>query len=442
MIFKSRSGTPSAIASLRKEVSDSLSKLLQEEEKVLGRHLVLRPSLPSSSEEAVGWFGGAPMLPEDTDWPSIEGDDLVFLAQIDMSKLPGSAWRGAGPRDGYLVFFIHPQNIKARVLHVKGALTERTGLSPFYAQCVRDIEDMHPRRKPSYIEDQTQFPKWPVALESGLPSQPIRTDMSLKAGEDPNHPYPYPYPYGFSLTNRALHPFDGTTLTILIEELTKTFSGRLAQIDKFLSEKKLAENTKNALEAIKTETVETEKKFEELVARLNPLMEDFDCEKVSTILEEIGELPHGLINYAGDDPFGYAVIHVAPGDLPNRFKYKWKGGDYPKALRKRVRYAYVNGPDSLPGKLRERFEKEFKFLAAYEFGAMSHVPSRDVGTAYDAGSGDHIPLLDEPNEVLLELPTSDLVGWMFGDMYSLVYLISRDDLIAGNFNGVFTSVTN
>ena len=264
--------------------------------------------------------------------------------------------------------------------------------------------------------------------------------MSTRKGDDPDHPDSYPY--GFGLTNRALHPFDGATLSILIDELTKSFSGRLAQIEKFLKEKQLAENTKEALEAIKAETENAETEFKEVLTRLNPFLTNFDCEKVSPILEEIGELPHGQINYVGDDPFGFAIVHVTLGEHSNQYKFKWKGGDYLKAHRKRLRYAYSSDPDSLPKKVRERFETEFEFQAAYEFGAMSHVPDRDFGLAYDPSSGDHIPLLDEPNEVLLELPTSDLVGWMFGDMYSLVYLISRDNLRDGNFNSVFTSVTN
>lgn len=442
MFFKSRNGAPADIAVLRQDVSEALSKLLDEEEKVFGRHLVLRPSVSQSSEDSVGWFGGAPMLPAGIGWPSIDGEDLIFLAQIDMSKLPASAWRGAGPRDGYLVFFIHPRNIKARVLHVTGSLIEKTGRSPFESQFLIDIEDMRPRREPSCIQDQRLFPKWPVALESGLPSQPVRTSMTVAKGDDPNHPNPYPYPNSFSLSNRALHPFDATTLAVLMQELTSVFSGRTAKIENFLREKKLATTTRESLEYMKKETLETEELFSAHVARLKPFLENFDHQAVSSILEEVGELPFGVIDYRGDDPFGYAVIHVALGDSSNRVKFKWTGWKYPKALRKRARYAFVDDPDGLPAKLKERLVKEFKFLAAYEFGAMSHVPDRDVGMSYDPMSGDEVPLLDGSNEVLLELPTSELVGWMFGDMESLVFLMSRDDLIAENFNAVFTTVTN
>ena len=53
---------------------------------------------------------------------------------------------------------------------------------------------------------------------------------------------------------------------------------------------------------------------------------------------------------------------------------------------------------------------------------MGHIPSRHV--YMDLGD-------DAPEVVLLELESSTLSGWMWGDVYSLVIFIRRDDLAAG-----------
>jgi hypothetical protein len=43
---------------------------------------------------------------------------------------------------------------------------------------------------------------------------------------------------------------------------------------------------------------------------------------------------------------------------------------------------------------------------------------------------------------LLELPTSNLMGWMFGDVDTLVLTMSKKDLAAGRFDAVRTQVSN
>ena len=46
------------------------------------------------------------------------------------------------------------------------------------------------------------------------------------------------------------------------------------------------------------------------------------------------------------------------------------------------------------------------------------------------------------NAVLLELPTSDLVNWIWGDVYSIVLFINRDALARGDFDRVTAEITN
>lgn len=64
---------------------------------------------------------------------------------------------------------------------------------------------------------------------------------------------------------------------------------------------------------------------------------------------------------------------------------------------------------------------------------MSHPPKGFIYTPYGPSS---------PNEVLLELPTSDLLGWIWGDAYSVVLIIARNDLANGKFDNIIVDITN
>ena len=60
----------------------------------------------------------------------------------------------------------------------------------------------------------------------------------------------------------------------------------------------------------------------------------------------------------------------------------------------------------------------------------------------------HIPFkyvhaFDPHTEVtLLELPSSGLMSWMFGDVDNLVLTMKKTDLAAGNFGAVKVQVSN
>ena len=47
-----------------------------------------------------------------------------------------------------------------------------------------------------------------------------------------------------------------------------------------------------------------------------------------------------------------------------------------------------------------------------------------------------------PNEVILELQTSDLIGWIWGDIYSVVLTIARKDLAKGRYDNIMVDITN
>ncbi|PZP49980.1 MAG: hypothetical protein DI595_12265 [Agrobacterium fabrum] len=79
----------------------------------------LVPQVPIQPGTPRSWFGGNPSLPEGTGWPTCDGKPAAFLAQIDCSCLPRKLWDGAGPRSGWLCFFLGFEDGRAvaKVLH-------------------------------------------------------------------------------------------------------------------------------------------------------------------------------------------------------------------------------------------------------------------------------------------------------------------------------------
>jgi hypothetical protein len=88
------------------------------------RRVCLKPVWPL--RETPHWVGGVPHLPEETPWPQINGRPACFLAQVALDHLPGTIWRGIGPRTGWLVFFGDGQtDYDSIVLHVTGDVRPR-----------------------------------------------------------------------------------------------------------------------------------------------------------------------------------------------------------------------------------------------------------------------------------------------------------------------------
>ena len=53
-------------------------------------------------------FGGAPDLPPDMPWPSVEGEPLTFVVQLDLAALAEFEAASELPREGLLSFFYAP----------------------------------------------------------------------------------------------------------------------------------------------------------------------------------------------------------------------------------------------------------------------------------------------------------------------------------------------
>jgi Domain of unknown function (DUF1963) len=99
--------------------------------------------------------------------------------------------------------------------------------------------------------------------------------------------------------------------------------------------------------------------------------------------------------------------------------------------RDRAKHAYARDPQSLPAEVRADCEELWRDMAAHDMAGMGHVP------------WGYVHEFDERRDVtLLELPSSNLMNWMFGDVNSLVITMTKADLAAGAFERVKMQISN
>ena len=95
--------------------------------------------------------------------------------------------------------------------------------------------------------------------------------------------------------------------------------------------------------------------------------------------------------------------------------------------------AYTEEPGAVPPPLRHRLETEWRAQTSNGVAVLGHAPQGYIYTPHGPST---------PNEVLIELFTSDLPGWIWGDCYSLVLIIERASLHEGDFSNIMFEITN
>lgn len=138
---------------------------------------VLRRQVPVRDEPPRSWLGGLPMMPDGVEWPrGISGENreagevpLHFLAQIACEDLPAELWGGLGPRTGWLLFFINPNDCIAeeegtrRVLYTRELGSERQ--PPFDCGPVHDKVYTGGSYRWLAVEDVPAFwRRWPIDI--------------------------------------------------------------------------------------------------------------------------------------------------------------------------------------------------------------------------------------------------------------------------------------
>ena len=95
--------------------------------------------------------------------------------------------------------------------------------------------------------------------------------------------------------------------------------------------------------------------------------------------------------------------------------------------------AYSRDPASLPDTVRSYFEARWNNDSNYEIASMGGLPH---GWSYD--------MLEnvDTRVMLLELPTSNMFGWQWGDVNNVVLSLPVDELRGNIYRGVRCDITN
>jgi hypothetical protein len=383
---------------------------------------ILAPIVPIHFDEEDSWFGGKPRLPKDISWPEHNGISLRFVCQINLSHLPAGIWSGAGPREGWLAVFYHPEINAAKVLHVRGEIEERDGPGQMAAQWARTWA--------SHAKETDFLPRWPVRIDEGRHPRSIDTVSRNAAATAWKDVKP-------DLANSAIHPFDAKTLDVLLDSLEEFFIGQVKHMCRFPALKKLRENDLQWMGEAKASAFQSLENFYKIESVLARSRYRFDLQQVAAQLPKLADLSTYEFNYLKDDDDGYCCLEYrrsALCELPvtSRSLPAW-WDRYTSLLYWHGINAYTKDPASLHPALRELMEQIWLHETQGHHGAMGHAPAGHIYTP-------HGPETD--TEVLLELPTSRMQGWIWGDVYSMVLLIKRKALSQGNFADIAVDITN
>lgn len=391
-------------------------------------YVLLTPVVPLPAQQSAGWFGGMPCLPDDVAWPEIDGEPLRFVCQIDLSALPQNIWSGLGPRKGWLAVFLHAdetahaKETAPKVLHVDGDLKGRDGPGQADAAWFRPLST---ERRPPV---QAHSPRWPIMITGHVGQPPPPTGW--RKGEAPGFPDPRQAQVP-DLSDAAFQPFNEATLAALLNAIEDQVSLGKTHIDEMLK-RKHRDGDRTELESIQLEASRSIARFSHIRDLLIPFTKDFRRAPIQDLMAQIADIPFSYLRYLKNDEDGYAVFSSSTLRLCDKPVGQW-WYTYADLLYRHALCAYTYAPESLHPELRSRMEVIWQFDALHERGAMGNAPAGHVYTLHGPAT---------PNVVLLELRTSSMVGWMWGDTYSIVLFINRNELAKGKFDNVTYEITN
>ncbi len=369
-------------------------------------------------------------MPTDLAWPEKDGTQLAFLAQIDLSQLPSAAWMGEGPRKGWLAFFQLPNSDTVRVLHFGGFHPPRT-----------DGPEGHDESSGAYWADKRPVPdcvgylEWPLVASTSEYGPLPKLSHFERNTTDGHKAHLHER---LNLADPAMQPFNENSLEDLLDLAGRALRGRIDVVDTWLATKQLREETRTALSNLQGRAKQSLVRFDTLAAELSRYVHIFERAAVSPLVEEIGGLEFGRVRYTHDDEDAFAQIDAGPAVLSDHFSITgdfWTR-DYLARHYRLARHAYARNSEHLCSAQRARYETIWQEHARQFCGGMSHdANGNGQGIESPHGPG-------EPNEILLELTLSELIGWMFGDCASLCFVISREDLARSDFDKVRAEFPN
>ncbi|ALH82112.1 DUF1963 domain-containing protein [Sphingopyxis macrogoltabida] len=418
---------------------------------------------PRDADGATSWLGGTPRLDARTPWPEIRETPADFLAQIDCAALPAELWDGLGPRSGALAFFIHPRDGDMLVVHVAepgdpvGPPRPQGDDDVFFApHGGLRFGDLMPFTRRA-------FPQWPVDLVAVRPGDPDPRDA--EGGDDgPGHRL---YRAGYDIADPAWHPFDWASMTAMAEILDMRISRfwrdpggapspievQLANIERRLGEPDTAEGDpldRTLLEnqlATLTELAEAAHAAAEMnrealanaqeiiaIVRESAGRDEFSPAAAAAVMGALQTIRWAKVNRKPDPAGRPGAEAIETLILPLTEHHPdaplW-AHDYHSIWFDHAKHAYAAGSDALSPEALAVLEPYCRELAAREMGGIGHVPFAYVHD-YDA----------DADATMLELPSSGLMSWMFGDVDHLVLTMRKADLAAGRLDRPVVQVSN
>jgi uncharacterized protein YwqG len=424
----------------------------------------LVPQVPIRNESPDGWFGGGARLPPGSRWPELDGTPLQLLAQVNCAALPSDLWDGLGPRHGWLAIFIEPIEYTVQVMHFAevAELTPGPELRPDNAIVGYDM-----RPRPGKAELIQAIPHWPVDVVAVFDG---KDDPRREGWHQSAHRR---YAQRHDICAPALMPFDWPTARTMMEMVVAGVAAAIpTKAAPHLEPEALAEaETRIAKTAASGATsdqiLDQRVHLEDLRAMSS--VRDYALREGPAILQRLHVLKAKVDSMAAETTFSAAAI--APV-LTEMQEMTWMHKSSPPFYRDgrkltsqerfdegvkvmslpltthdpasqlwvyefeiyrydRAKHAYAGDPESLPAEVRSDCEASWKEMAAHEMGSMGHVPWH------------YVDEFDEGDDVtLLELPSSGLMNWMWGDVHSLVITMTKADLAAGAFDRVKRQVSN
>jgi hypothetical protein len=435
----------------------------------------LAPQIPIRDQQAPrSWLGGRPRMPATMPWPEIEGTPCDFMAQIALADLPADLWHGLGPREGWLALFLHPTSYRGRLLQIPELGPARDAPNPpaemdgWYSPYGgrSGLDDVRQRRRRYMLRALPQWPVDVVVIPAG------ETDQEAGTGDDLSHAL---YRNGFDLADPAYHPFDWPGMLAIADSALAALEFRYGQeipspnmLEQQLAglEARLAAGAP-PVEAGKQPEPYTAEKIAEMEHRAAGLRELIPAaaearrlgrsalaavRQIATEVHEQAErLPftpqraealltrlraiHWMHVLRLRDPQGRpgaelieTLVRPITVHHPDAGLFAW---DYHVLHFDMARHAYCRDIDALPAATRALYEPLWRDLGMKSAPQLGGFP-RSYVRAFSP----------DVHVIVLELPSNDLMGWMFSDVDSLVLMMTREQIAAGHFAEAQYDVSN
>ena len=360
------------------------------------RLIVSVPQRPSQS-----WIGGIPHLPPGTPWPIVRGQPAAFVAQIALADLPRNIWGGTGPRDGWLVFFAEAarDNAAGWLMHVTGPVDPRPtpdGVVP--------VTGFWEKAALPLLRDlgaDTTLPRWYLEAVPDSQSDYTASDVHEMMAQTPlRNVLRYVDPHKADL----YQPIDWVTARGWLLLLERSIRADL-------------DHRRNTLPADEAERLT--KAVALTLARLRLIAKGaaLRAGEAEFTEDERTKLFNAVSDLSTTDWLTPVARAAGKTGVPLT---RWPFGDgYMALFEAQARRVYTTTPWQLPDLLRNNLERVWA-----EDAARTWIFAGNTRGVHSIFGGD---------PCLIDMPSNDLTGMIFGDMARWGVRIAPADLARGNF---------